>query len=304
MGRRAVDEGRLSLLAPMLACPACKKPVELHPKGRSCLCPDHGGFPFVGPFPSFVADVDPALEDHWDRNATTDLAPAKLGIARDFLVPLLERFSATQPWTILDAGCGEGAHVAALCQERLNPESVAVGLDIAASALREANRVAGPNWQFVHGDMAALPFLDASFDAVFSFGVLALTADPQAALQELVRVLKPGGLVGLWIFPGDNAVMRLGLRTLRRFSRSLGPRGAALIADMIVPFYGLLPTRSGLSLGRATWRQTRETLMSNLTPPYLHFPTEHMLRMWLGRMGVSARSSEGNVPITIWGDKS
>jgi ubiquinone/menaquinone biosynthesis C-methylase UbiE len=298
-----MKQSQVDRLASILACPICRRGVQVDPASRSSTCPEHGRFPFAGPFPSFVANADPAFEDHWHRNATTALAFDKLKRAREFLAPLRARFPGTQPCTILDAGCGEGAHIAALSQEWLHPDSLAIGLDIAASALREARRFAGPGWQFVHGDISALPFVDASFDAVFTFGVLALAPDPKAALQDIVRVLKPGGLLGLWAFPGDRGIVRVALRALRSLSRSLGPIGATLLANAIVPFYGLLPTRSGVSLGRATWRQTRETLMSNLTPPHLHFLDDQLLQTWLAGAGVTTSASDDGPPVTIWGQK-
>jgi ubiquinone/menaquinone biosynthesis C-methylase UbiE len=178
-----------------------------------------------------------------------------------------------------------------------------VGLDIAATGLRLAARVASDAWDFVHGNMMALPFPDRSFDAVFSFGVLALTPRPRRALEEMARVLKPGGLLGFWVFAGDAALIRGGIRALRGLARALGPGGATLVANAIVPFYGLLPTRSKLSLGRASWRQTREVLMSNLTPPFLHFLAEAELRAWLDASGISVLQESDGERITLWGQK-
>jgi ubiquinone/menaquinone biosynthesis C-methylase UbiE len=53
------------------------------------------------------------------------------------------------------------------------------------------------NVEYVRGDASDLPFRDATFDAVCCFAALYLIEDPYGALDEIVRVLKPGGRVAL-----------------------------------------------------------------------------------------------------------
>lgn len=299
-----MDSDSLAKLGDLLACPECRSTVTLDIEQRVCRCSRHGEFPFAGPFPSFVASDGSLFEDHWGRNASEGLPVRKLAEARDFLKPLLSRLAGLRSLRLLDAGCGEGAHVAALSEAR-GPvaDDVLVGLDIAASALRQAQRGASPAWSFVHGDMMRLPFRSNSFDAVFSFGVVALTPDPSRALAEMARILRPGGLLGLWVYPAQSAVMRGGLRMLRGASRCLGASGTTVLASAIVPLYSLLPTRSGVSLRNANWRQTREVLMSNLTPPHLHFLDETSLRGILARSGIAVLPDESETALTLWGEK-
>lgn len=291
------------VLQGLLACPHCRKLLDINVDKRICICPEHGEFPFAGPLPSFISGHDPAFEDHWDRNSTSEMSAEKLTLATNFLQPLKRFLPSDRPAQILDAGCGEGAHMAALYQTLGRSEDKVVGLDIATTALREASRYAKPDWPLIHGDMMALPFANESFDAVYSFGVLALTPDPKRALSEMARVLRPGGLLGLWVFPGDSTLIRIGLQTLRGLCRALGPNGATIVANAIVPFYGLVPTRSGLSLANANWRQTREVLMSNLTPPYLHFLDRSTVQGWLDYDGIKVVAGETGEPLTLWGLK-
>lgn len=63
------------------------------------------------------------------------------------------------------------------------------GLDIAASARRYFHK------PFVVGSATALPFEDNSFDAVWSVWVLEHVPNPEQALREIRRVVKPGGLI-------------------------------------------------------------------------------------------------------------
>lgn len=92
---------------------------------------------------------------------------------------------------ILDVGCGTGATVAHYvddCGLR------ATGLDVSVARLSEA-REARPDLDFIQGQAEALPFGDASLDAVSAECVLSLLGEPAVALVEVRRVLCPGGSV-------------------------------------------------------------------------------------------------------------
>ena len=109
---------------------------------------------------------------------------------------------------VLDAGSGEGGLVVAL--NLMN--CMAVGADIkggniSISKLRA--RLAGlPENIFIHCDASGLPFDDGSFDIVVMNEVLEHVADVRAAMKEVTRVLKDGGLFfarvpnALWPFEG------------------------------------------------------------------------------------------------------
>jgi len=91
---------------------------------------------------------------------------------------------------ILDAACGTGTSTSALAKRGAK----LVGLDFSAGMIAEARR-RHPGLEFVEGDVQALPFGDDEFDVVtMSFG-LRNVAEPQTALAELYRVLKPGGRI-------------------------------------------------------------------------------------------------------------
>jgi SAM-dependent methyltransferase len=98
---------------------------------------------------------------------------------------------------VLDVACGTGAFTRAFA-EAVAPDGLAVGLDASATMLQRAAGEERPaNLAYVRGDAMALPFGDATFDAVCCFAALYLIDDPWRALDELVRVLAPGGRVGL-----------------------------------------------------------------------------------------------------------
>jgi SAM-dependent methyltransferase len=98
---------------------------------------------------------------------------------------------------LLDCGAGPGTITLGLA-EAVAPGEV-VGIDISpiqverASALAEECGVT--NVRFEVGDINALPFADDSFDVAFAHTVLMHLRDPVAALREMRRVVRPGGIV-------------------------------------------------------------------------------------------------------------
>jgi demethylmenaquinone methyltransferase / 2-methoxy-6-polyprenyl-1,4-benzoquinol methylase len=94
---------------------------------------------------------------------------------------------------VLDAACGTGD--LALADLRAGAAAV-TGVDFSEGMLERARRKA-PELEWVHGDLLALPFADATFDAAtVGFGVRNV-ADLELALRELRRVLSPGGRLAI-----------------------------------------------------------------------------------------------------------
>lgn len=100
---------------------------------------------------------------------------------------------------LLDCGCGPGSITVGLAAAVAPGE--AVGVDIGPTQIEAARALAAEhgaaNTRFEVGSVYALPFPDASFDAVFACTVLEHLADPLAALREMRRVLRPVGVIGL-----------------------------------------------------------------------------------------------------------
>ncbi|MBW3657370.1 MAG: class I SAM-dependent methyltransferase [Actinobacteria bacterium] len=91
---------------------------------------------------------------------------------------------------VLDVASGPGNVAIALIARGARR---VVALDLSLNMLLEGAARGYPDVAFVHGDAQRLPFPDASFDAVtISFG-LRNVPDPEAALAEFARVLRPGG---------------------------------------------------------------------------------------------------------------
>lgn len=99
----------------------------------------------------------------------------------------------------IDVGCGNGAFTERLV-ERCAPTEVQ-GIDPSAEQLSFARtRPAARLAQFHQGNAMALPFADNSFDAAVMALVLFFVPDPAKGLAEMSRVVKPGGLIAVYVW--------------------------------------------------------------------------------------------------------
>jgi SAM-dependent methyltransferase len=101
--------------------------------------------------------------------------------------------------SLLDCGCGPGTITVGLA-EAVAPGQV-IGVDLDAGQVEVARKVAHDrgvhNLRFEAASVYQLPFPDNSFDAVFSHALFEHLSEVQAALQEIRRVLRPGGVAAL-----------------------------------------------------------------------------------------------------------
>ena len=135
---------------------------------------------------------------------------------------LLEFLELEDGLHVLDCGCGEGFYLLAL--QRLRPLRL-TGLDADAGRLQRAEQAHGIRAQLVAGDAQSLPFDAESFDRVLTSEVLEHLPDDAAALREIHRVLKPGGVLAIsvpharypfWWDPINATWLALGGKPIRR----------------------------------------------------------------------------------------
>jgi ubiquinone/menaquinone biosynthesis C-methylase UbiE len=94
--------------------------------------------------------------------------------------------------SVLEIGCGIGLDSFRMASAGMEVTAVDLtGIGVATAHARFART--GTGGRFAVTDAGDLPFSDASFDYVYSFGVLHHAADTQRCVDEVHRVLKPGG---------------------------------------------------------------------------------------------------------------
>jgi SAM-dependent methyltransferase len=103
---------------------------------------------------------------------------------------------------VLDVACGPGNFTRDFARI-VGDAGLVVGLDASptmlARAVRDTPSAAAPNGNigYVRASATALPFRDASFDAVCCFAALHMMDEPFVALDEMTRVLTPGGRIAI-----------------------------------------------------------------------------------------------------------
>jgi ubiquinone/menaquinone biosynthesis C-methylase UbiE len=136
--------------------------------------------------------------------------------------------------TLLDLPCGGGALLPLL--ERAGFHGSVVEVDLASAMIERARAAAGQvtgfGVQVVQGDATSLPLEDSSIDAVVSINGLHVLDEPDAALREMVRVLRTGGRALVVTIATTGSVRNRALRLVAR-AGSILPRTPETRASML-----------------------------------------------------------------------
>jgi SAM-dependent methyltransferase len=222
-------------------------------------------------------DVVPEFEEHFQR-LIHPLPPA------DFAGKV-----------VLDAGCGYGRY--ALCAAKYGAQVVGMDFSEAIQAARRITR--HTNIELVRGDIFNPPF-KPYFDMVMSIGVLHHLPDPLQGFAQLAAVVKPGGMIVLWLYSAQRRLSNFFLEQLRKVVRPLPNRALhglsflLAIPDFIVAkglkllpqnrYKRFIPTHFQLyadlpfSTSWADW-------FDRLGAPIRHYYTREELSAWLKHIG-------------------
>ncbi len=115
--------------------------------------------------------------------------------------------------TVLDMGCGTGVAARTIAR-RANFTGRVTGIDLSPYLVEAAKRLAdeeglGGRVEFLSGDTRALDIPDGRFDGVVAHTLVSHVQEVLTVLEEVGRVVKPGGLIA--IFDGDYASMTFAL---------------------------------------------------------------------------------------------
>ncbi|MCD5323696.1 MULTISPECIES: class I SAM-dependent methyltransferase [Pontibacillus] len=129
--------------------------------------------------------------------------------SRSGIIPFVKRYVPVGS-QMADIGCGDGYGAFLLSEAGYD----VTGVDISPKMIEHANQISGDRLIFKQGDLAELPFEQHTYDGLMAINSLEWTEDPKHALDELYRVLKPGGrlciaVLGPTAGPRQNSYRRL-----------------------------------------------------------------------------------------------
>jgi SAM-dependent methyltransferase len=135
---------------------------------------------------------------------------------------IVRRIAADAPRAVLDWGCGLGQLSDLLQRAGLHVTSFDYRGDEAPDALTALPRYPSVR-AYISREPVALPYADASFDAVLSCGVLEHVRDPDASLDELARVLGPGGTLYVYKLPNRLSYLEWVARRMGLYHHGVAP---------------------------------------------------------------------------------
>jgi SAM-dependent methyltransferase len=191
---------------------------------------------------------------------------------------------------VLDAGMGLGR----LSEIALGEARVVVGCDLSESVATAATFIHADHFVPIRASIADLPLADAAFDFVFSWGVVHHCPEPEAVLDELWRVVKPGGTLAVWVYgegPGNR------LRSYFNWHlKDLSAHEMLGIADALTNVAHMLQLTAPTVLNaflreqcfavKNTKEYTRLNLYDGLGPDYHHLIGKDRFAAWGGTKGI------------------
>lgn len=143
----------------------------------------------------------PTIYERWWRPALARAVKGVTGPGMSEEVRIARLFlGLTSGDRVLDVACGPG-NFSREFAKAAGADGLVVGIDASptmlARGVEESERSGTRNLALIRGDATALPFADGSFDCACCFAALHLFADPHAGLDEMRRVLAPGGRIAL-----------------------------------------------------------------------------------------------------------
>jgi ubiquinone/menaquinone biosynthesis C-methylase UbiE len=190
-----------------------------------------------------MRDVERRVAEFYDRHWSTYVP--EIEPCREHLGMFFGEGEIENAW-VLDAGCGTAVFSCVFAERGAKG---VVALDLTEGSLAEAKirakRLGRGRVHFVRATMLCLPFRDEAFDVVWAWGAVHHTDRPSAALSELCRTVKIGGVFFLAVY------LRTGLTWLHEAIRGgcavLPPRlhrpAAALLALIAAPIVVLFKKR-------------------------------------------------------------
>jgi SAM-dependent methyltransferase len=321
-----LEAGSREHILAWLCCPICREGLRWNETGSygapDLICPQGHRFPIE----EGIARLDikepgrggecrtaRAFESRWKRFYPCGGYMSSRELFLDFIAPVTPEFFHGKD--ILDAGCGTGRFTR-WAQEM--GAGLVFGLDM-SNSVRLSPSVPEDRktpWYGVQADIHDAPFR-RQFDYIMCLGVLHHLADPALGFQSLVRLLKPGGHVSVWVYGSENNGWIL--RWVDPLRVHVTSRLPAWLLDLICRPLGMIlyaaahaPDRSWLAslrkrlaldsyaanfLRRLSLREMMGIIYDHLVPPIAHYLPRQEIQGWFDANGIeiiSMTSRNGN----------
>lgn len=166
--------------------------------------------------PKITPDLPGRIYDFWSRNVNCEqimgrsVSDSVRGTEAYFKDLEDQRYRSHRhllPWikemepgkSVLEVGCGIGLDAFQMAKHGLKVSALDL-TDVAINTVRDRFEQNDLGGEFKVGDATKLPFADNVFDYVYSFGVLHHAQDTAASIDEVYRVLKPGGVAKIMLY--------------------------------------------------------------------------------------------------------
>jgi SAM-dependent methyltransferase len=236
-----------------IVCPQCGSSFEVRTEREqdgeilegSLQCRDcQASFPVIRGIPRFLPPelsaakraTAAAFGYEWTHYA--ELTAADREEFLDWIKPLDETSFANR--VILDGGCGKGRHLFLAAKFGATD---AIGIDLSdavESAYQNTRHL--PNAHVIQADIYNLPF-STPFDLAYSIGVLHHLPDPKQGFLSLVKKLKPGGRIAMWVYGKEgNRWIELLIDPIRIHVTSRLPKFITRVISFLIslPLYAAL----------------------------------------------------------------
>jgi SAM-dependent methyltransferase len=219
----------------ILRCPTCWGTLDEQEIGLSCRgCRKF--FPLINGIVRFVPAEDYAgsFGYQWKKHARTQLdGHGSVESEKDFRERTGFLPRELNGKLVLDVGCGMGrfAEVASRWGARVVGVDLSNAVEVASQNLSDRPSVA-----FFQADVFSLPFAPGSFDCIYSLGVLHHTPDCEKAFKLLPSLLKPNGIIAIWLYSGYNKWYRLS-DVYRTVTHRLPAHWLHALCHVAIPLY-------------------------------------------------------------------
>lgn len=301
-----------------LVCPLSSDPLRLESveqdevdtgelvcTGCAARWPVRNGVPRLVPPDLEVQQRRTAAAFGWQWQHFTEMHPEFEAQFLDWLYPIGPEFFRGK--RVLDAGCGIGRH--AYFAAAYGASGVAA-LDLSEAVETAHHNLSGlGNVHVIQGDLLRPPFRTAAagggFDLVYSIGVLHHLPDPEAGFKSVLRFVRPGGTIAIWVYGYENnGFVRNIIEPLRRLSTQIGPSLLRILAwPLAVGFHGaakgVYRPLEGSAIGRRlplheylssvadfSFRQNYGIVFDQLAAPTATYLTRGEVERWFHQAGL------------------